>query len=30
MVAAGSGRISYAGRLGSYGKLVKIKHADGI
>ncbi|MDQ7042613.1 MAG: peptidoglycan DD-metalloendopeptidase family protein, partial [Sulfurimonas sp.] len=29
IVAAGSGRISYAGRLGSYGKLVKIKHADG-
>ena len=29
IVAAGSGRISYAGRLGSYGNLIKIKHADG-
>jgi murein DD-endopeptidase MepM/ murein hydrolase activator NlpD len=29
IVAAGSGRISYAARLGSYGKLVKIRHADG-
>nr|WP_275714778.1 peptidoglycan DD-metalloendopeptidase family protein [Sulfurimonas sp. SAG-AH-194-L11] len=29
IVAAGSGRVSYAARLGSYGNLVKIKHADG-
>jgi len=29
IVAAGSGKIIYAGRLGSYGKLVKIRHADG-
>ncbi len=29
IVAAGSGRIGYAARLGSYGKLVKIRHADG-
>lgn len=29
IVAAGSGRIIYAGRLGSYGNLVKIRHADG-
>ncbi|MDA7816980.1 peptidoglycan DD-metalloendopeptidase family protein [Sulfurimonas sp.] len=29
IVAAGSGRISYAGRLGAYGKLVKIRHNDG-
>ncbi len=29
IVAAGSGRVSYAGRLGTYGKLVKIRHADG-
>lgn len=29
IVAAGSGRISYAARLGSYGNLVKIRHADG-
>ncbi|MEA1955815.1 MAG: peptidoglycan DD-metalloendopeptidase family protein [Campylobacterota bacterium] len=27
--AAGSGRISYAARMGSYGNLVKIKHDDG-
>ena len=29
IVAAGSGTVVYAGRLGSYGKLVKIRHADG-
>ena len=29
IVAAGSGRIIYAARLGSYGKLVKIRHDDG-
>lgn len=29
IVAAGSGRVIYAGRLGSYGKLVKIRHDDG-
>jgi murein DD-endopeptidase MepM/ murein hydrolase activator NlpD len=29
IIAAGSGRIVYAGRLGSYGKLVKIRHDDG-
>lgn len=29
IVAAGSGRISYAARMGSYGNLVKIRHADG-
>ena len=27
--AAGSGRVSYAARMGSYGNLVKIRHADG-
>jgi len=27
--AAGSGRISYAARMGSYGNLIKISHADG-
>lgn len=27
--AAGSGRISYAARMGSYGNLIKITHADG-
>jgi len=27
--AAGSGRIIYAARMGSYGNLVKIRHADG-
>jgi len=27
--AAGSGVISYAARMGSYGNLVKIRHADG-
>ena len=29
IVAAGSGRIVYAARMGSYGNLVKIRHADG-
>ncbi|MFT5836265.1 MAG: murein DD-endopeptidase MepM/ murein hydrolase activator NlpD [Sulfurimonas sp.] len=29
IVAAGSGRITYAARLGSYGNLVKIRHDDG-
>jgi len=29
IVAAGSGRISYAARMGSYGNLIKIRHADG-
>jgi len=29
IIAAGSGRISYAARLGSYGNLVKIRHDDG-
>lgn len=29
IVAAGSGKIIYAARLGSYGNLVKIRHADG-
>jgi len=29
VVAAGSGRISYAARLGSYGNLIKIRHDDG-
>ncbi|MEA1892830.1 MAG: peptidoglycan DD-metalloendopeptidase family protein [Campylobacterota bacterium] len=29
IVAAGSGKIIYAARLGSYGKLIKIRHADG-
>ncbi|WP_321779219.1 peptidoglycan DD-metalloendopeptidase family protein [Sulfurimonas sp.] len=29
IIAAGSGRIIYASRLGTYGKLVKIRHADG-
>jgi len=29
IVAAGSGTISYAARLGSYGNLIKIRHADG-
>jgi murein DD-endopeptidase MepM/ murein hydrolase activator NlpD len=27
--AAGSGRIVYAARMGSYGNLIKIRHADG-
>ncbi|MCD6433099.1 MAG: peptidoglycan DD-metalloendopeptidase family protein [Sulfurimonas sp.] len=29
VVAAGSGKIIYAARMGSYGKLIKIRHADG-
>ena len=29
VVAAGSGRVSFAGRLGAYGKLIKIRHNDG-
>lgn len=29
IVAAGSGRVVYAARMGSYGNLVKIRHADG-
>lgn len=29
ILAAGSGRVSYAGRLGAYGNLVKIRHDDG-
>lgn len=29
VVAAGSGTIIHAGRLGSYGNLIKIRHADG-
>ncbi len=29
VVAAGSGRVIYAARLGSYGKLIKIRHKDG-
>ncbi len=29
IVAAGRGKIIYAGRLGSYGNLIKIRHADG-
>jgi len=29
IVAAGSGKIIYASRMGSYGNLVKIRHADG-
>jgi len=29
VVAAGSGRINYAARMGSYGNLIKITHADG-
>lgn len=29
VIAAGSGRIIYAARLGSYGNLVKIRHDDG-
>jgi murein DD-endopeptidase MepM/ murein hydrolase activator NlpD len=27
--AAGSGRVVYAARMGSYGNLIKIRHADG-
>jgi len=29
ILAAGSGRVAYAGRLGSYGNLIKIRHNDG-
>lgn len=29
VVAAGSGTISYAARMGTYGNLIKIRHADG-
>ena len=29
VVAAGSGTVIYAARMGSYGKLVKIRHKDG-
>jgi len=29
IIAAGSGTIIYAARLGSYGKLIKIRHNDG-
>ena len=29
IVAAGSGRVIYAARMGSYGNLVKIRHNDG-
>jgi murein DD-endopeptidase MepM/ murein hydrolase activator NlpD len=29
IVAAGSGLIIYAARMGSYGKLIKIRHKDG-
>ena len=29
IVAAGSGTVIYAARMGSYGNLVKIRHADG-
>lgn len=29
IVAAGSGKVIYAARMGSYGNLVKIRHADG-
>ncbi|MFT7003035.1 MAG: murein DD-endopeptidase MepM/ murein hydrolase activator NlpD [Sulfurimonas sp.] len=29
IVAAGSGTITYAARMGSYGNLIKIRHADG-
>ncbi|MBN2815370.1 MAG: peptidoglycan DD-metalloendopeptidase family protein [Campylobacterales bacterium] len=29
IVAAGSGTVIYAARLGSYGNLIKIRHADG-
>jgi murein DD-endopeptidase MepM/ murein hydrolase activator NlpD len=29
ILAAGSGRVSYCARMGSYGNLVKIRHADG-
>jgi len=29
IVAAANGRISHVGRMGSYGKLIKIRHKDG-
>ena len=29
MVAAGSGTIIYAARMGTYGNLIKIRHSDG-
>jgi len=29
IVAAGSGKIIYAGRMGAYGNLIKIRHSDG-
>lgn len=29
IVSAASGRIIYAGRMGAYGKLIKIRHKDG-
>jgi len=29
IVAAGSGKVIYAARMGSYGNLVKIRHSDG-
>ena len=29
IVAAGSGKVTYCARMGSYGNLVKIRHADG-
>jgi len=29
VVAAGSGKIIYAARMGTYGNLIKIRHADG-
>ena len=29
IVAAGSGRVTYAARLGTYGNLIKIRHDDG-
>ena len=29
IVAAASGRVSYAARMGAYGKLIKIRHKDG-
>lgn len=29
IVAAGSGKVIYAARMGAYGNLVKIRHADG-
>lgn len=29
VIAAGSGKVIYAARMGSYGKLIKIRHKDG-